>query len=646
MRKRAKHSRFSPSLEQKWGKRRGAKRVAPLPETFNLRAWTMDGFNELLLKLREVHERELEGWQMKVQELSNKKGCDTKRMEELFTKNQQMKEQQRLLTENIKTLENRLRAGLCDRCTVTQEVAKRRQQEFEVSQMQTIQHITLLAGETNCLKKENRRLRDEIENLKEALNNTPLEAKPNISPDLSPSSGPVSLIGMATGRGTSDQPIDGNVGLKIDTNQRADGKLFVFDLTESEFRQLQEMTKPSHFIVSTLTSPSWKTDNGATQGERRSHIAGTLDQPSPIPAQALLMKTSSPSLNADMNPTRRALKAPVPCRPQPIKSSPVPFPWGLPESSAWASMAASGTNLVRHPYLKLNLPRFPNLVATSQHTGLSSNQDHVYGSQWHKHSSFQGPIKEPTVVFRVKNLSEHTEILGKSQEKKGIQTSSTEKVSRDGLKDLCDGPLDLSDRGKSKSSQTPNHELSLFSQEEEGVDTKLDKELMQSLPKHGEVVSPSASPSLPPPLPAVTQQEEVMQQKHKQVVKEYMEQNKEANGMTEQSNGKKVPALTISLRPVVVVETLQKQDPLATKGKSSPPAVEPANSEEQVEEGEEEEDEDDEEEEKVSEQETNHSYKRKKLFMDKEMDQDSETDAMGKAKKVKITLRALEKSSS
>lgn len=34
---------------------------------------------------------------------------DTKRMEELFTKNQQMKEQQRLLTENIKTLENRYR---------------------------------------------------------------------------------------------------------------------------------------------------------------------------------------------------------------------------------------------------------------------------------------------------------------------------------------------------------------------------------------------------------------------------------------------------------------------------------------------------------------------------------------------------------
>ncbi|KAM7404218.1 hypothetical protein PAMP_011585 [Pampus punctatissimus] len=35
---------------------------------------TMEGFNELLLKLREVHEREVDGWQAKVHELSNKKG--------------------------------------------------------------------------------------------------------------------------------------------------------------------------------------------------------------------------------------------------------------------------------------------------------------------------------------------------------------------------------------------------------------------------------------------------------------------------------------------------------------------------------------------------------------------------------------------
>ncbi|XP_031694819.1 RBBP8 N-terminal-like protein [Anarrhichthys ocellatus] len=129
----------------------------------------MECFNSLLLKLREVHEREVEGWQGKIQELSNKKGCDTKRMEDLFSKNQQMKEQQRVLTENIKTLENRLRAGLCDRCTVTQEVAKRRQQEFESSQIQSIQHITLLAGEMNNLKKENKLLREDLRSIRAAF---------------------------------------------------------------------------------------------------------------------------------------------------------------------------------------------------------------------------------------------------------------------------------------------------------------------------------------------------------------------------------------------------------------------------------------------------------------------------------------------
>ncbi|XP_019718728.1 uncharacterized protein rbbp8l isoform X3 [Hippocampus comes] len=605
----------------------------------------MESFNELLLKLREVHERELEGWQMKVQELSNKKGCDTKRMEELFTKNQQMKEQQRLLTENIKTLENRLRAGLCDRCTVTQEVAKRRQQEFEVSQMQTIQHITLLAGETNALKKENRRLRDEIDHLREALNHTPLEAKPNTSPDLSPLSGPVSLITMATGRATSDQPVDGNVAMKTDTNQMADEP-------PSEFRQLQAISK-SHFALSTFTSPPWKTESSVTHGDRRSHIVGAPDQAPPVSSQALLLRTTS--LNADVNPTRHAIKAPVPCRPQPIKSSPVPFPWALPESSAWASLANAGTNLARHPYPKSNLPRFPNLVPSGQHTSLSSIQDQVYGTQWHKNSSFQDPIKEPIVVFRLNNLSEHAGILGKSQEKRDAQPSTTERVSGDGFRDLCDGPLDLSDRAKSKPSQTTKHEPSLFSQEGEGVNKRTDKELMQSLPTLGQTASPPSSRSLAPSLPLVTQQQqEVTQHKHKQVVKENAEQKKEADEQTEQSNGKKVPALTISLRPVVlesINSAIQMQDGLSTNGKSSPPAVEPKSSEEQGEEREEDEEEveeeaagEEEEEENVSEQATNHGYKRKKLFVDTEMDQDSDTDT--KAKKVKITVRAPEKNSS
>ncbi|XP_057713533.1 uncharacterized protein rbbp8l isoform X2 [Corythoichthys intestinalis] len=527
----------------------------------NPRGCMMESFNELLLKLKEVHERELEGWQMKVQELSNKKGCDTKRMEELFTRNQQMKEQQRLLTENIKTLENRLRAGLCDRCTVTQEVAKRKQQEFEVSQMQTFQHMTLLVGETNTLKKENKKLRDELENIREALNSTPLEANPSTSPEISPSPGPVSLTATATGRATANQSVDANVGIKSEKNQRVDEP-------QSEPKRLQPVSK-SHFAVSSFSSPPWKTENSLSQGERRSHIMGALDPPHPIPVPGLFLKTSSSLLNTDINPTRQALKAPVPYRPQPIKSSPVSFPWALPESSAWTSMATSGTNLVRHSYPKSNLPRFPNLVPSSQHTGLSSNPSHGYGPQWHKHGVFQGPVKEPTLILRLNNIPDHTEGLVKSQEKKDTPPSSTESDSGEGFKDPCDGPLDLSDRGKSKPSQTPKHEIPLMSEEGEGVKSKTDKELMQNLPKHSQEASPPASPSLLPPLPEVIQ--DMTQQKYK-VVKEYVEQKRETNGKTEQSNGKKVPALTISLRPVVVLESmnsaLQRQDLISTNGES------------------------------------------------------------------------------
>lgn len=40
---------------------------------------------------------------------------------------------------------NRLRAGLCDRCTVTQELARKKQQELESSLLQNLQHLFILS---------------------------------------------------------------------------------------------------------------------------------------------------------------------------------------------------------------------------------------------------------------------------------------------------------------------------------------------------------------------------------------------------------------------------------------------------------------------------------------------------------------------
>ncbi|XP_035016080.1 RBBP8 N-terminal-like protein isoform X3 [Hippoglossus stenolepis] len=511
----------------------------------------MECFNDLLLKLQQVREREVEGWQVKVQELSNKKGCDTKRMEELFTRNQQMKEQHRVLTENIKTLENRLRAGLCDRCTVTQDVASRRQQEFEASQIQSLQHISRLVGEMNNLKRENKRFRDEIRSLKTALeghsdhsssSSTFTEVKPNSSPDVLPSSGPEALITAATSR-ASNQSSDGDVGKKPERDQRTE---------EAEHRQMRGMSR-SHYdaykplALSTLASPPWKAEHSVTRaGERRAQSMEGVDPRSPIAPQALLPKISS-TPTGEVNPSRHVLHTPVPCRPQPIKSSALSLPWPLSESSDWVSLAAARTSQLMQPSSE---PRFPNLIPNSQH---ASPRRPAFGSPWPKQSTNPSAVKEPTVVFRFRNLSDHPESQIKPQEKKDIQPIKNESVSGEVLKEMHEGPLDLSDRGKSKSGQTPRD------------DSPLNLQVKQQ------------------------EEEPTSDHNHKQVIKDE-EQKEEVNGKTDQTNEKKVPVLTISLRPVVVLETLnsalQKQESILSNGKSSTPAAEPgSSSDEEDEEG-------------------------------------------------------------
>ncbi|XP_044207373.1 uncharacterized protein rbbp8l [Thunnus albacares] len=588
---------------------------------------TMESFNELLLKLREVHEREVDGWQAKVQELSNKKGCDTKRMEELFTRNQQMKEQQRLLTENIKTLENRLRAGLCDRCTVTQEVAKRRQQEFEVSQMQSLQHISLLAGEMNNLKKENRRLRNEIGNLRAALDrghsdhspnsSITTEVKPNSSPDISPSSGPVALITAATSWATR-QPADGDVAVKTEVDQKAEAYC---------------PSPLSQESLSTSMPPSWKTEhNVACAGERRAQSVEGLDQQSSIPPQALLLKNSSSSASGEMNPSRHVLHAPVPCRPQPVKSSSVTIPWPLSETSDWMSMAAGGTGLSVQPSPKLNRTCFPNLIPTSQHASHSSPRGQVSGSHWHKQSNSQPYAKEPTVVFRLRSMSEHAGSQTKPKEKKEIPPSKAERVSGEGLREAYEGPLDLSDQGKSKSSHPPRGDSPLVLQGEESLQKSPDKDVKTNPAAHVPVSSTSpAVPRSSSSTPPVKQEKEPYSDQNHKVIKE-QEKKEEMNGKTDQSNGKKVPVLTISLRPaVVVLETLnsalQKQESSSTNAKTSSPAAEPVSSSEEQ------------DEESVSGQKSNRGCKRKRAFVETETDRDSDTNNIQQERKVEITVR-------
>ncbi|NWW84293.1 CTIP endonuclease, partial [Rhynochetos jubatus] len=118
---------------------------------------------------------------------------DAQRIEELFAKNHQLREQQKVLKENVKVLENRLRAGLCDRCMVTQELAKKKQNEYESSHLQRLQHIFILSNETNRLREENKTLKEELKRLRSLEDRTKHSAVTSRESSCTPSS-PLPLL--------------------------------------------------------------------------------------------------------------------------------------------------------------------------------------------------------------------------------------------------------------------------------------------------------------------------------------------------------------------------------------------------------------------------------------------------------------------
>ncbi|KAG8571075.1 hypothetical protein GDO81_011518 [Engystomops pustulosus] len=127
-----------------------------------------DLFKELWTKLKDCHDKELQELLMKINKLKTQRCLDAQRLEEFYTKNQQLREQQKALHDTIKVLEDRLRAGLCDRCAVTEEHMRKKQQEFENIRQQNLKLITELMDEKNALQEENKRLLKQLEQMQKA----------------------------------------------------------------------------------------------------------------------------------------------------------------------------------------------------------------------------------------------------------------------------------------------------------------------------------------------------------------------------------------------------------------------------------------------------------------------------------------------
>ncbi|KAH0617780.1 hypothetical protein JD844_016360 [Phrynosoma platyrhinos] len=130
---------------------------------------TVDCFNELLSRVKESHEKEVKGLQLKISKLKTERCRDAERLEEYYTKNQQLREHQKTLYDTITVLEDRLRAGLCDRCAVTEEHMKKKQQEFENIRQQNLKLITELMNERNNLQDENKKISEQLQKMQQKI---------------------------------------------------------------------------------------------------------------------------------------------------------------------------------------------------------------------------------------------------------------------------------------------------------------------------------------------------------------------------------------------------------------------------------------------------------------------------------------------
>ncbi|KAB1258404.1 DNA endonuclease RBBP8 [Camelus dromedarius] len=153
-------------------------------------------FKDLWTKLKECHDKEVQGLQVKVTKLKKERILDAQRLEEFFTKNQQLREQQKVLHETIKVLEDRPSSFSLPqelsyeeedqlRTLLTEEHMRKKQQEFENIRQQNLKLITELMNEKNTLQEENKKLSEQLQ--QKIVNNqhqaTDLESEEDVIPD-------------------------------------------------------------------------------------------------------------------------------------------------------------------------------------------------------------------------------------------------------------------------------------------------------------------------------------------------------------------------------------------------------------------------------------------------------------------------------
>ncbi|XP_024135868.1 DNA endonuclease RBBP8 [Oryzias melastigma] len=128
-----------------------------------------DSFEDLWRQLGECHHHVIGELESKVSRLKKDRCLDAQRLEVFYNRNQQLKEENKTLHDTINLLEERLRAGECDRCVVLEE-------KLKSSLDQNLRLLNELRIERNDLQDENGKLRAEIQKLKASCSSSDQDA--------------------------------------------------------------------------------------------------------------------------------------------------------------------------------------------------------------------------------------------------------------------------------------------------------------------------------------------------------------------------------------------------------------------------------------------------------------------------------------
>ncbi|XP_029385389.1 DNA endonuclease RBBP8 [Echeneis naucrates] len=138
-------------------------------------------FDELWRQLGECHQNTLRELEAKVSKLKTSRCLDAQRLDVFHTRNQQLKEQNKMLQNTISLLEKRLQVGECDRCYILE-------QKLRDDQDHSLRLIAKLETERQSLENEKGKLHTEVQKLTKTLSKLQQASSPEQEEGIIPDS--------------------------------------------------------------------------------------------------------------------------------------------------------------------------------------------------------------------------------------------------------------------------------------------------------------------------------------------------------------------------------------------------------------------------------------------------------------------------